>query len=99
MASADVQRRLLRTGQGVLTPAEGLAALRWVLGANARGAEPQVSCKRMSCILVWLSFISRPHRVECSWQARVEKQISQLTANMQKVSYYSRCEVFIAHAD
>ncbi len=45
MASADVQRRLLRMGQGVLTPAEGLAALRWVLGANERAAEPQVSCK------------------------------------------------------
>ena len=45
MASADVQRRLLRTGQGVLTPAEGLAALRWVLQTNGLGADPQVTCQ------------------------------------------------------
>ena len=53
MATADVQRRLLRTGQGVLGPAEGLAALRWVLRADGRGVGPQVSSTpRLTLILV-----------------------------------------------
>ncbi len=51
MASADVQRKLLRTGQGVLAPDEGLAALRWILLTNGRGADPQVS--------------SQPHGAPC----------------------------------
>jgi hypothetical protein len=50
MATAEVQRRLLRTGQGVLGPAEGLSALRWVLRADGRGVGPQVSPNRCSTL-------------------------------------------------
>ena len=63
MATADVQRRLLRTGQGVLNPAEGLAALRWVLRANSLDMKPQVA-KLQSC------FYPTCHRAVASSQSQ-----------------------------
>ena len=61
MASADVRRRLLRTGQGVLAPAEGLAALRWVLGgADGRGTDAQVSHQERMYSFVLCSFLRSP---------------------------------------